>query len=280
MLIFLKRWTHTQAWINSWETTNTKMWLCAGNRIDKDTTLPWKIEDLGFGQRGVENLTSFTQERCYIREKCVEMQWRKAPTAAGVCLDPKGKEALRTFTGLSLREMPSFLLLMWVWCGTNIEYFQVKNYTLCSLLGLQDLKCQQKQPRPLLGTKAILCPENIFQKCDYYLCCAKNVRGSSWNRGHPPCPDKLAIKGGNFAILCTQGRQWEHRGATGAVGPQGNVNPKGGEESVGMRKAQQDPCMEIRSLQKSVKIFIIVSPGIKIYEFGREGRWVRWEFMT
>lgn len=96
--------------------------------------------------------------------------------------------------------------------------------------------------------------------------------GSSWDRRQPSCPNKIAIKGANFAILCTQGWQWEHRGAARAVGPQGNVNPKGGEEAAGMRKAQQDPRMEMWSLQQSVKIFVRVSSGVKIYEFGREGR--------
>lgn len=96
--------------------------------------------------------------------------------------------------------------------------------------------------------------------------------GSPWNRRQPSCPDKLAIKGANFAILFTQGWQWEYRGAARAVGPQGNVNPKGGEEAVGMRKAQQEPFMEIGSHQQSVKIFVRVSSGIKMYEFGREGR--------
>lgn len=28
--------------------------------------------------------------------------------------------------------------------------------------------------------------------------------GSSWNRRHASCPDKLAIEGANLAILCTQ----------------------------------------------------------------------------
>lgn len=95
--------------------------------------------------------------------------------------------------------------------------------------------------------------------------------GSLWNRSEPSCPDKLAIKGANFAVLCTLGWQWEDRAATRAVGPQGNVNPKGEEEAVGIGKAEQDPCMEIRSLQQSVKNFILVSSGIKIYEFGSEG---------
>lgn len=49
-----------------------------------------------------------------------------------------------------------------------------------------------------------LCLENIFQKCDYYHYCAKNVLGSSWNRNHASYPDKLAIKGANLAVLCTQ----------------------------------------------------------------------------
>lgn len=99
MLIFLKWWTHTEECINSWKTTNIKnVFVCR--------KLDWQrphssLENRRFGvwTEGSENLTS-SSRRCWIREKCEEMQWRRALRDAGVCLDPKGKEALWIFTGL------------------------------------------------------------------------------------------------------------------------------------------------------------------------------------
>lgn len=111
--------------------------------------------------------------------------------------------------------------------------------------GLQDLKCGWKQPGPTLGTKIILCLENMLQKCDYYPYCAKNVPDSSQIRKHhASCPDKPAIQGVGPAAGCMGIPHQEQ----GAARPWDRQIPSQGEPA-GVGRAQQDPRLEISSLQ-------------------------------
>lgn len=129
MLIFLKWWTHTEECINSWKTTNIKnVFVCR--------KLDWQrphssLENrrFGFGQRGVKilPLPAGDAELEKSVRKCSEGEhWEML----GCAWTQKGKKLCGYLLGW---EMPSFLLLLWVWCWVNTAYFQVKNYTLCSL---------------------------------------------------------------------------------------------------------------------------------------------------
>lgn len=66
-----------------------------------------------FEQRGPNIFPPSFRRDAVLEENAV----KGSTKSSGTWLDPKGKEALRTFAGLSLiREMPKFLLLM----GVNV----------------------------------------------------------------------------------------------------------------------------------------------------------------
>lgn len=130
----------------------------------------------------------------------------------------------------------------------------------------------------------MLCLEEIFQKCDYYHYCAKNVLDSSWNRKHASCPNKIAIKGANLAILCTQAGPSRNTGVPleAAMGCETwekcQIQVQGENHKDGKDMARPSYRNQLHQILLQVrKNYCQSLVVLKTYKL-REERWVRWEF--